>query len=511
MRTFVNSAFNWYYKKRYKEIEHIIENPHVAQKQIFDTLIESARNTEWGKLHDFRSIRTPKDFQSNVPVQDYESLKPFIQRMMEGEKDILWPGKVETFSKSSGTTSAKSKFIPVSQVNFDNCHIKGTWDTMTIIYDQIPDCSIFSGKNFIMAGNHSLYKPGSKTIYGDVSALMVKNMPKIARPFFEPDLDIVFRDDWESKIQLMAEVACKPDVAPMIKMIGGVPTWTIVFFRHVLEVSGKSNMLEVWPNFEVYIHGGVNMTPYRDQFAQFLPSEKVKYIEVYNASEGYFGTKLNLDDDDMLLLLNNGVYYEFLPMDQWHEENPKAVTLEEVEKDKNYAMLISTNAGLWRYLIGDTVMFTSTSPYKIKITGRTKQFVNAFGEEVMVANTDKAIAEACTEMNAIVAEYTVAPIYFKNSGKGGHEWLVEFEREPTDLKSFNSLLDRKLQMINSDYEAKRYKNMALNELMLRPLPKGTFMGWMKYRGKFGNQNKVPRLANNRQYVEEILNYVELSA
>ncbi len=508
MRAFVNSAFNWYYKKRYKEIETIIEQPHIAQKQVFNGLIDAARYTEFGKKYDFASILSPEDFQNKVPAQDYETLKPYIQRMMDGEKNVLWPGRVEMFSKSSGTTSDKSKFIPVSQQNFDNCHIKGTWDTMTIIYDQIPDCTIFSGKNFVMAGNHSVYKPGSKTIYGDVSALMVKNMPKIAKPFYEPDLDIVFRDDWESKIKLMAEVACRPDVAPMIKMIGGVPTWTIVFFRHILEYAGKSNMLEVWPNFEVYIHGGVNIEPYREQLAQFLPSEKVKYIEVYNASEGYFATKLNLDDDDMLLLLNNGVYYEFIPMDQWHEENPKAITLDKVEIGKNYAMLISTNAGLWRYLIGDTVTFTSTSPYKIKITGRTKQFVNAFGEEVMVSNTDKAIAQACAEMNALVAEYTVAPIYFKNSGKGGHEWLIEFEKEPEDLSAFSSLLDRKLQMINSDYEAKRYKDMALNELLLRPLPKGTFLSWMKNRGKFGNQNKVPRLANNRQYVDEILSFME---
>lgn len=508
MRTIVNSAFNWYYKKRYKEIEHIMRHPHDAQLQIFKQLINSGRSTEWGKKHGFENIRNPHDFQKNVPVQDYESLKPYIQRMMDGEKHILWPGRVEMFSKSSGTTSAKSKFIPVSQENFDGCHIKGTWDTMTIIYDQIPDCSIFSGKNFLMAGNHSLYKPGSKTIYGDVSALMVKNMPIIAKPFLEPDFDIVFRDDWESKIKLMTEVACRPDVAPMIKMIGGVPTWTIVFFRHILEYSGKSNILEVWPNFEVYIHGGVNIEPYRNQLAQLLPSEKVKFVEVYNASEGYFGTQLYLDDDDMLLLANNGAYYEFVPMDQWHEENPKAIPLDEVELGKSYAMLISTNAGLWRYLIGDTVMFTSKSPYKIKITGRTKQFVNAFGEEVMVANTDKAIAQACKEMNAIVAEYTVAPIYFQNSGKGGHEWLVEFEKAPDDIQAFNSLLDHKLQMINSDYEAKRYKDMALTQLRLRPLPKGTFLGWMKHRGKFGNQNKVPRLANNRQYVEEILSFME---
>jgi hypothetical protein len=508
MRSFVNSAFNWYYKLRYKEIERILNDPHTSQREIFQNLIHSAKNTEFGRLYGFDSIRTPEQFRQQVPVLNYELLKPYIDRMMEGEKDILWPGRVEMYSKSSGTTSAKSKFIPVSQANFDDCHIKGSWDTMTIIYNELPDCTIFSGKNFIMAGNHSVYKPGSKTIYGDVSALMIKNMPKIAKPFLEPDLDIVFRDDWESKIQMMAEVACRPDVAPMIKMIGGVPTWTIVFFRHVLEHSGKSNMLEVWPNFEVYIHGGVNIEPYREQFAQILPSEQVKYFEVYNASEGYFGTKLNLEDDDMLLLVNNGVYYEFLPMDQWHEEYPKAIPLEEVEVGKNYALVISTNAGLWRYLIGDTVTFTSVNPYKIKITGRTKQFVNAFGEEVMVANTDKAITQACQELDAIVSEYTVAPIYFKNSGKGGHEWLVEFEKEPTDLEAFNSLLDRKLQSINSDYEAKRYKDMALQELILRRLPKGTFLNWMKQRGKLGNQNKVPRLANNRQYVEDILNFLQ---
>ena len=508
MSNLVNSAFRWFYKQRYKRLDYMMKHPFEAQNALFNNLIQTASHTVWGKKYNYKNIKTPEDFRKNVPIQDYESHKPYIYRMLEGEKDVLWSGSVKLFSKSSGTTNDKSKFIPVSPQNFTGCHIKGSWDTMTVMYDRYPECSVFGGKNFLMAGNHAPYKPGSDIIIGDVSALMIRNMPKIALPFFEPDLDILLRDDWESKIQLMAEVACREDVAPSIRMVGGVPTWIIVFFRHILDLSGKSNILEVWPNFEAYIHGGVAMAPYKEQFQQFLPSDKVRYVEVYNASEGYFATQLDVDTEDMLLLTNNGVYYEFLPMEEWHKDEPQAISLEDVEVGKNYALVISTNAGLWRYLIGDTVMFTSTFPHKIKITGRTKQFVNAFGEEVMVSNTDKAIAEACQEMDAIISEYTVAPIYIHNSGKGGHEWLIEFEKEPEDLEAFNSLLDKKLQKINSDYEAKRYKNMALEQLQMRALPKGTFLNWLRSKGKYGNQNKIPRLANNRQYVEDIISFVE---
>ncbi len=508
MRNLVNSCFRWYYKYRYRQMEHFMKHPFEVQNALFKNLIQSASHTEWGKKHNYKSIKTVEVFRKNVPIQDYESHKPYITRMMEGESDVLWNGKVELYSKSSGTTNDKSKFIPVSRQNFQGCHIRGSWDTMSIVYEKIPDCSVFAGKNFLMGGNRTKYKPGLNTIYGDVSALMIYDMPKVARPFFEPDFDIIFRDDWESKIQLMAEVACRKDVAPMIKMVGGVPTWIIVFFRHILELSGKSNMLEVWPNFELYIHGGVSMAPYWEQFHRFLPSEKVRSVEVYNASEGYFAAQLNLDQDDMLLFLKNGVYYEFLPMEEWYKDDPQAISLEEVEIGKNYAMVISTNAGLWRYLIGDTVTFTSKFPFKIKITGRTQQFVNAFGEEVMVSNTDRAIAETCHEMNAIISEYTVAPVYIQGANKGGHEWLIEFEKEPADLEAFNTLLDQKLQKINSDYEAKRYKNMALEQLRMRPLPKGTFLNWLRSKGKYGNQNKVPRLANDRQYVDDILSFME---
>lgn len=507
MRNLANSAFRWYYKYRYKQMEHFMKHPFEVQNTLFKNLIQSASHTEWGKKHNYKSIKTVEEFRKNVPIQDYESHKPYITRMMEGESDILWSGKVNLFSKSSGTTNDKSKFIPVSRQNFNGCHIRGSWDTMSVVYEKIPNCSVFAGKNFLMGGNYAKYKPGLDAICGDVSSLMIRNMPKVARPFFEPDFDIIFRDDWESKIQLMAEVACRKDIAPQIRLVGGVPTWIVVFFRHILEVSGKSNILEVWPNFEVYIHGGVSMAPYWEQFRQFLPSEKVNSIEVYNASEGYFATQLDMNQDDMLLLLKNGVYYEFLPMEEWYKDNPESIGLEDVEIGKNYALVINTNAGLWRYLIGDTIMFTSKSPYKIKITGRTQQFVNAFGEEVMVSNTDRAIAETCHEMHAIISEYTVAPVYIKGTAKGGHEWLIEFEKEPSDLKAFNKLLDQKLQKINSDYEAKRYKNMALEQLRMRPLPRGTFLNWLRSKGKYGSQNKVPRLANNRQYVDEILNFV----
>ena len=506
MRNLANNLFRMYYQHRYKHVEYFSKHPVETQLEVFQSLIRRGRHTEWGRKFGYYSIEDQATFADRVPIQDYEKLKPFIMRMMKGERSVLWPGRTFMFSKSSGTTSDKSKFIPISQENFRECHIKGTWDTMTLLYHLKPECRVFAGKNFLLAGNHHVYEANRNAIYGDVSALMIRNMPKVARPFFEPDLNIILRDDWESKIQLMAEVATRPDIAPLITMIGGVPTWVIVFFQHILELSGKSNILEVWPNFEAYIHGGVSIDPYRELLKQYLPSKNVTLFEVYNASEGYFASQHSLEGGDMLLLLDSGVYYEFVPMEEWHKEYPKAIPLEAVEKGKNYAIVISTNAGLWRYMIGDTVTFTSTDPYRIRITGRTQQFVNVFGEEVMVSNTDKALALTCEEMEAIVSEYTVAPVYFNGGGKGGHEWLIEFEKAPHDLTTFNTLLDRNLQRINSDYEAKRYKDMALHELRLRALPRGTFHGWLRAKGKYGNQHKVPRLANDRRYIDEILRF-----
>lgn len=505
MRKLVNRFFRWYHRQRYSTIQRVLQHPVETQRALLQQLIEATKHTEWGKLYDYRSIRTPETFATRVPVSDYEDLKPYIQRMMHGEKDVLWGGQVRWFSKSSGTTSDKSKFIPVSTQNLKECHIRGTWDTMTLFYHNRPDARQFELKSMVMGGSLSRFEPYPHTMIGDVSAIMIQHMPLIGRPFYTPDRAIAMLPEWETKLELLAQSAINE---PNVVMIGGVPTWTVVLFRRMLELTGKQNMLEIWPHFQVYIHGGVSFTPYKKQFEEFFPSPQVSYQEIYNASEGYFAVQDDFESDDMLLLLNNGIYYEFLPMEEWNQTNPKSVPLWDVALDKNYALVISTNSGLWRYLPGDTITFTSIKPYKIRITGRVKQFVNAFGEEVMVENTDKALAEACEQHDTIVMDYTVAPIYFKGTGKGGHEWLIEFEKLPIDLDQFITTLDNNLQKVNSDYEAKRYRNIALERLRLRPLPSGTFQNWLRSKGKLGGQHKVPRLANHREYVEEILGLLE---
>ncbi len=504
MRKRINDFFRWYYRQRYRRIKRFMEQPHKVQHSVFRHLIAAAKHTEWGRKYDYRHIKTTRQFAERVPIQDYESLKPFILRMMHGEKDVLWSGQIKWFSKSSGTTSDKSKYIPVSSQNLKTCHVRGTWDTMTLFYHNRSDARQFELKSIVMGGSLTQFEPYPKTTVGDVSAIIIDNMPAAGKPFYIPDIKTALMSEWEEKLEKIAQIASRE---PNVVLIGGVPTWTVVLFRRILEITGKKHMLEVWPHFQVYIHGGVSFTPYKKQFEGFFPSEKVSYQEIYNASEGYFAIQNDLASDDMLLLLDNGVYYEFLPMSEWHAPDPQAIPLSEVEIGKNYAMVISTNGGLWRYVPGDTIVFTSTAPYKIKITGRTKQFVNAFGEEVMVENTDKALAMTCAQMDAIVGEYTVAPVYFKGKGKGGHEWLVEFEKAPTDLTAFAKLLDQNLQKINSDYEAKRYRNMALAQLRLRLAPVGVFHRWMAARGKLGGQHKVPRLANHRKYIEEILDFM----
>ena len=375
---------------------------------------------------------------------------------------------------------------------------------MTIYYHNRPDARQFELKSIVMGGSLSKFEHYPKTTIGDVSAIIIDNMPSVAKPFYIPDFETALMAEWEEKLEKTAQIASRE---PNVVLIGGVPTWTVVLLRRILEITGKKNMLEVWPNFQVYTHGGVSFTPYKKQFEAFFPSDKVDYQEIYNASEGFFAVQNDFSTPDMLLLLDNGVYYEFLPMSEWQKKAPKAIPLSEVEVGKNYALVISTNGGLWRYTPGDTIIFTSTNPYKIKVTGRTKQFVNAFGEEVMVENTDRALAMTCAKMNVTVAEYTVGPVYFRGDGKGGHEWIIEFEQPPVSLTAFNQLLDENLQKVNSDYEAKRYHDIALTQLRLRQAPPGTFHRWMAARGKLGGQYKVPRLANHRKYVDEILDFM----
>lgn len=504
MNSLFNLAVKHYLSRRMKRIERYMTNPEEAQERWLRRLLDRTRDTEQGKRWGFADIRNHEQFSAAVPAQDYDSVKTDISRMMHGARNVLWPNEVNWYSKSSGTTSDRSKLIPVPYGNIFNCHLAGAWDAVTLLYANKPDMQAFRYKHLAVPGSFQRLPEYPKTCFGDVSAILVQHMPTIARLQYTPDMQTCLLPNFEEKLQRIADITSKQDD---ICLFGGVPTWLIVLFRMILEKTGKSNMLEVWPHLQAYTHGGVGFEPYRATFRELIPSDSFAYQEIYNASEGFFGVQCDLDQNDLLLLADNGVFYEFVPSGEWNKEHPKTVLLPDVKIGENYALMISANNGLFRYMLGDTISFTRRYPFCFQITGRTKQFINAFGEEVMVGDADKALAEACRQLNASVTEYTAAPVYFSaEQNRGGHEWVVEFEREPEDLKRFNQVLDESLQRINSDYEAKRYKSLALDQLRLNHVPKGTFIRWMRARGKFGNQNKVPRLANHRQYVEEIMRF-----
>ncbi len=499
----INSLLSWILKKRAHQTELFKKYPLEVQQEWLSKLIDTAKYTEWGKKYDYASIETAREFKQRVPIQDYDTLKLYIERMMRGEQNVLWPSEIKWFAKSSGTTSDKSKFIPVSEEALEECHFKGGKDMLSIYYNNQPNSQMFSGKSLVLGGSHQVNQLYSESYYGDLSAVLIKNLPIWAEFHRTPSKDIALMDNWDEKIEKMAHTTIQQNITS----ISGVPTWTIVLAKRILEITGKSNLLEVWPNLEVYFHGAVNFAPYREQFKKLIPSESMYYLELYNASEGFFGIQDQTGIPEMLLMLDYGIYYEFLPIENLHEENPKTLELSEVELNKNYALIISTNAGLWRYMIGDTIKFTSLHPFRIQITGRTRHFINAFGEELIIDNAEKALLVACEENNALVREYTAAPIYFSEKSNGGHEWLVEFEKEPENLEKFISSLDVELKKLNSDYEAKRFKNMALALPIMRKVPEGTFYNWLKSKGKLGGQHKVPRLANDRKFIEEILEQI----
>jgi hypothetical protein len=501
----INSVVSWLMKKRIHQIELFMKYPHEVQTEWLRKLVAAAKSTEYGKRFDFKSIVTPEQFGERVPLNNYETLKGSVDRLRKGEQNILWPTEIKWFAKSSGTTSDKSKFIPVSQEAMEECHFKGGKDLLSIYCNNHPDTLLFDGKAIAMGGSHQIVEVNNESYYqGDLSAILIQNLPGWVEFMRTPNLQIALMDEWESKIEMMAEATMQHDVTN----ISGVPSWTLLLFKRILEKSGKKHLLEVWPNFELFVHGGVNFTPYREQFERILPSEKVNYLETYNASEGFFGIQDRPHAGDMLLMLDYGIYYEFVPVDQLETDYPRTLRLDQVEVNTNYAMVISTNAGLWRYLIGDTVIFTSVMPYRIKITGRTKNFINAFGEELIIDNAEKALAVACERCKAVLTDYTAAPVYLAGDQKGAHEWLIEFDTPPGDLAFFTSTLDTALKSVNSDYEAKRYHNMLLEEPLIRLLPPGTFYRWLKSKGKLGGQYKVPRLSNDRKYVNEILKLVE---
>lgn len=496
----VNSIFTWYMKKRIHQIELFMKYPLDVQDEWLHTLISSAENTEWGKLYDYKSILTVQQFKERIPIQNYDTLKPYIERMLQGEQNILWPSEIKWFAKSSGTTSDRSKFIPVSEEALEECHFKGGKDMLSIYCNNRPDAQMFTGKGLVLGGSHQINQLCEDIHYGDLSAVLIKNLPVWAEYYRTPDMSIALMDNYEEKIDRMAEATIKENVTN----ISGVPTWTIVLAKKVMEITGTKNLLEVWPNLEAYFHGAVNFTPYRQQFKELIPSEDMYYLETYNASEGFFGIQDQSYSDELLLMLDYGIYYEFLPLEHIDDENPKTLSLDQVELNKNYAIIISTNGGLWRYMIGDTVHFTSLSPFRVKITGRTKHFINAFGEEVIIDNAENALTKACALTNAKIKDYTACPIYFSGEEAGGHEWIIEFEQQPTDFEKFIDVMDDTLREVNSDYDAKRFKNMALKRPKVHNAPKDTFYKWLKEKGKLGGQHKVPRLANNREYVDDIL-------
>lgn len=495
----LDSVLSWLMKKRMHQIELFMKYPFDVQQEWFKKLISTAKGTEWGKRHDYENIKTFEDFTSKVPLNDYDSLKPYIKRLMNGEQKLLWPSDVKWFAKSSGTTSDKSKFIPISQESLEECHFKGGKDLLSLYCNNYPNHSFFSGKGLALGGSHSIREINNKEYYvGDLSAIIIQNLPFWVEINRVPKRRVALLEEWETKIEEMA----KATIPHNVTNLSGVPSWTLLLLKRILEITGKDNMLEVWPNLQGFFHGGVNFEPYKDQFKK-ITHNNMNYIESYNASEGFFGIQDLKKSGELLLMLDYGVFYEFLPLEEVENENPQTYQLHEIEKDKNYALIISTNAGLWRYIIGDTVKFTSLNPFRIVITGRTKSFINAFGEEIIIDNAEKALAIANRKCNSVINEYTAAPVYFGNESNGAHEWIIEFEKEPKNLEFFVETFDNALKSLNSDYEAKRYKNMILQEPIIKIVPPSTFYNWMKDRGKLGGQNKVPRLANNRQYVDEI--------
>ncbi|MCS7004646.1 MAG: GH3 auxin-responsive promoter family protein [Cytophagales bacterium] len=500
---FLNYIFNGLMRRRLAQIENFKLHPHEVQQKVFNHLIQSAQYTEWGKKYGYARIKSVADFQKQVPVSTYEALFPYIERCLKGEQNVLWSTPIKWFSKSSGTTNARNKFIPVSNESFQGCHYKAGKDLIAMYVRNNPHTKIFTGKNMGVGGSLQRNHLNPRTHYGDVSALLMKNLPLWAEFMRTPSIETALMEKWEDKITRMAEETKNLNVTSM----QGVPTWSLMILKKVLEVTRKKHIKEVWKNFELYVHGGVSFAPYYDSFKQIM-GEEVRFMETYNASEGFFGVQDQLDRDDMLLMLDYGIYYEFIPFEELHNENPKVLTLQEVETGKNYALVISTNGGLWRYLIGDLVKFTSTSPYRIKVTGRTKHYINAFGEELMVENAEQALTFTCRELGARISNFTAAPIYLTTHQKGGHEWIIEFEKEPQNIEQFTILLDYYLRQINADYDAKRSGDIALGMPVVHVAPKGTFYEWLKKRGKLGGQNKVPRLANDRQFVEELLSMMQ---
>lgn len=497
----IGSLINLYLKARIQNVESFIETPIDTQQRVLDYLVSVGKNTELGKKYDFASIQSYQDFSRNVPWVTYEDFEPLIERTRLGEKNIIWPTAIKWFAKSSGTTNAKSKFIPISNESLENCHFKAGKDMLSLYIRNNPETKIFQGKALRLGGSQELHEAGVSR-FGDLSAVIIKNTPFWADIKSVPNREVSLMSDWEPKLKAIIEQVIKEDVRSM----GGVPSWMMVLLNQILQETGKTTIAEVFPNLEVFFHGGISFKPYAESYREMI-GKPINYCEIYNASEGFFALQDTKETKEMLLMLDYGIFYEFIPMETFHSENPKIIPLEEVEIRKNYALVITTNGGLWRYIIGDTVKFTSLIPYRIIVSGRTKHYINAFGEEIIIENAEEALHFACNATQAKIKDYTAGPVYMKGKQSGAHEWIIEFEQKPNDFEKFKFLLDEHLQSLNSDYEAKRYNNMTLNPPKIHIARENLFFDWMKKKGKLGGQNKVPRLANTREFLEPLLEMI----
>ena len=495
----VNSIASWFLKKRFHQIELFLKYPNEVQNELLLDLIDEARDTEIGRQYDFNSIESYEEFANRVPILAYEEYESLIERSRRGENNIFWPGPIKWFAKSSGTTNSKSKFIPVSTDSLEDCHYAAGKDLLCLYLNNNENSQLFTGKSLRLGGSKELYEENG-TVFGDLSAILIDNMPFWAEYSSTPSNKVSLMSDWEHKMQAIVNETINENVTSL----AGVPSWMLVLLNNVLETTHKKNLFDIWPNLEAYFHGGVSFVPYIDQYKAILPRKNFRYYEIYNASEGFFAIQDQNNSSELLLMLDYGIFYEFIPMDTYGTKREKVIRLSDVELGKNYAVIITTNAGLWRYKIGDTVRFTSLNPYRIKVSGRTKHHINVFGEELIIENAEDALKEVCKKTNAEVVDYTAAPIFMKGKEKGAHEWIIEFKKQPENFNDFKVLFDSSLKSLNSDYEAKRFNNITLNEPTVHIARKSLFYDWLKQNNKLGGQHKVPRLSNTRDYLEELL-------
>ncbi|WP_086475453.1 MULTISPECIES: GH3 auxin-responsive promoter family protein [Arenibacter] len=494
-----NSIASWLLKKRYHQIELFLKYPEEVQDEVLHQLLSIAEGTEVGKQYGFNSISNYEAFVERVPITTYEEVEPMIERTRRGEQNIFWPTNIKWFAKSSGTTNAKSKFIPVSTESLEDCHYKSAKDLLCLYLNNNENSQLFTGKGLRLGGSTEVYQDNG-TFFGDLSAILIDNMPFWAELSSTPSNKVSLMSEWECKLQAII----KESIQENVTSLAGVPSWMLVLLNQVLEETGKQHLFEVWENLEVYFHGGVSFNPYKDQYQAMLPRKSFNYYEIYNASEGFFAIQDRNNSDDLLLMLDYGIFYEFIPMDTYGSAQETTVPLWNVKLNTNYAIVITTNAGLWRYKIGDTVRFTSLNPYRIKVTGRTKHHINVFGEELIIENAEEALKQICKKTGAEIIDYTVAPIFMVGNDKGAHEWIIEFRKEPEELASFVEFLDNSLKSLNSDYEAKRYNNITLRLPKVHIARENLFYDWLKSKGKLGGQHKIPRLSNTRDYIEELL-------